>query len=652
MTEESRGIEARPNLLGPFRVHGVLGEGGSGIVYDAERDGRRLALKVLRLDIVPSPKERDRFLAEARRLGAVDHPGIVRVAGAGELPDGRPYLAMERIEGESLAARVARDPLPLAEALEIFDGLAAAVAALHARGLVHRDIKPENVLVSGRRAVLVDLGIAKPEGAPASTTTQAGVVRGTPAYMAPERFFGVPAGVATDVYELAVVLYLMLAGRLPWSDLADPAARLNPPAPSSLGRPLPRALEVLLLRALSTRAEARPASVEEFARLVREAARDAVDDPGRRTAELPEGALAATPHPAAVTSPRPVRRRTVALMALAVVVAVAATVAALTYVRGEGSAEARTGEPARVAGKPNAVPGKPATRPPAAPAPKPPLPGETLLPHVANDATLVAVVSLERLERTALWKQLAARPPRAAALEVVRNLKLVCGIGFEDVRTALLAVGGGPEQIDFVLAGNLPRDKFEACTSYLLRPEGGRTRVSTDGPITELVGRRTLRLAWPADGVVVLSARPEADAEWFRARAAGRASVRERPEFVALFEEIDRDAAAWAAAVPAGGWSRLLEGGGKANGLALAIEVAETAVVRAAIHHKTPGDAAKSATELNRTLDEFRATTVGTALLHDAAFEARGSDAVFAMTINESMVLMAVQGLEGLTADR
>jgi len=649
LADQTRHGATHPTSLGPFRIHGVLGQGGSGTVYDAERDGRRLALKVPRPDILPSPKDRDRFLAEARRLAAVDHPGIVRVAEAGELPDGRPYLAMERIEGENLAARVLRDPLPLAEALEIFDGLAAAVAALHARGLVHRDIKPENVLVSGRRAVLVDLGIAKSEGAPASTTTQAGVVRGTPAYMAPERFFGVPAGVATDVYELAVVLYLMLVGRLPWSDLADPAARLNPPAPSSLGRPLPAALETVLLRALSTRAETRPAGVEDFARLVREAARDAAGDPVRRTAELPAGALAATPHPAAVTSPRPDRRRTLALLALAAVAALAAAIAALEYVRSARPAAPQTDGPAHPAGKPDAAPAGPAILPPP---PKSPLPGETLLPYVANDATLVAVVSLERLERTALWKQLAARPPRSAALQVLRNLKPACGIGFEDVRTALLAVGREADQLDFVLAGNLPRGKFEACASRLLRPAGGPTRVSTDGPVTELVGRRTLRLAWPADGVVVLSARPKADAQWFRARAAGEASVRERPEFAALFGEIDRGAAAWAAAVPAGGWSRLLEGGGRANGLAAAIEVAETAVVRAAIHHQTPADAAKSATELNRTLDGFRATTIGTALLHDAAFAAQGNDAVFSMTINESIVLMVAQGLEELAGDR
>ncbi|MBN1769683.1 MAG: serine/threonine protein kinase [Deltaproteobacteria bacterium] len=648
MAEDTQRTEKLPSLLGPFRIHGVLGEGGSGTVYDAEQDGRHLALKVLRLDILPTGKERERFLGEARRLGAIDHPGVVRVAGTGVLPDGRPYLATEKIEGESLAARVAREPLPLEDALAIFDGVAAAVAALHAQGLVHRDIKPENVLVAGRRAVLVDLGIAKPEGEPASTTTQAGVVRGTPAYMAPERFFGVPAGVVTDVYELAVVLYLMFVGRLPWSDLADPSARLNPPAPSALGCNLPPALEAVLLRALSTRAEARPAGVEEFARLVREAAQGAVGDPTRRTAELPEGAFAATPHPAAVTSPRPTRRRTVALLAAAGVVAATAAAAGVLWAHGGDAPGAETGDRTHVAAKPDVAPVAPAVKQPVAAAPKPALVGAALLPYVANDATLVTVVSLDRLRRTVLWERLAARPPRSTVFDTARDLKLACGVGVEDVHTALLAVGGGPERLDFVLAGDLPRDKVEACLRYLLKPEGGEVQVAKDGSLTEMTGRRTVRLAWPAEGVVVLSTRPEADAAWLAARVEGRESVRARPEFAALFDELDREAAVWAAAVPVDGWSRLLEGGGKADGLALAIAVGDTAVVHAAIHHKAPGDAAKSVAELNGVLEGYRSTTIGTAMLHDAAFEARGTDAVFAMTINESIVLIALQGLEGM----
>ncbi|MCW5808585.1 MAG: serine/threonine protein kinase, partial [Deltaproteobacteria bacterium] len=248
-------------VLGEFRVVATLGAGGSGIVYDAVRDGQRVALKVLRPELVEEPRERKQFLAEAERLRSVAHPSVVKVLAAGELPDGRPYLAMERLEGETLARMLARGPLAAPLALALFEELAAATAAIHAQGLVHRDIKPENVLVvGGRRAVLLDFGIAREVDAPRSTTTRAGNVRGTPAYMAPERFYGHPATIASDVYELAVTLYAMLAGRLPWSDVANPEARLTP-APLT---DVPRELDGEIRCALSTRAERRPASAAEL----------------------------------------------------------------------------------------------------------------------------------------------------------------------------------------------------------------------------------------------------------------------------------------------------------------------------------------------------------------------------------------------------
>src|SRR6185312_9526605 len=108
---------------------------------------------------------------------------------------------------------------------------------------------------------------------------------GTPAYMAPERFFGAPASVATDVYELAVVLYVMIAGRLPWTNVVDPTSRLNPPRPSELGHPAPAALETALIAALSSRAEARPRSAIELAERVRGGAASNEVAP-RVTAEL------------------------------------------------------------------------------------------------------------------------------------------------------------------------------------------------------------------------------------------------------------------------------------------------------------------------------------------------------------------------------
>jgi predicted Ser/Thr protein kinase len=292
---------SQPSMLGEFRVGAVLGQGGSGIVYDATWGPRRVALKVLHAELVATGRERTQFLAEAQRLQQIAHPAVVKVLAAGELPDGRPYLAMERLEGETLASVLARGALPLERALPLFGELCAAVAALHGQALVHRDLKPENVfVVDGRHAVLLDFGIAKDLTAPTSTTTQEGNVRGTPAYMAPERFFGQPAGIATDVYELALVLCAMLAGRLPWDDAADPEARLAP-RPLRESAPIaaaavPDVLDVEIRRALSTRAQNRPASASALLEAVLAAARGSVPDlePGE-TARLRPGARDAAP---------------------------------------------------------------------------------------------------------------------------------------------------------------------------------------------------------------------------------------------------------------------------------------------------------------------------------------------------------------------
>lgn len=277
-----------PDSLGPFRITGVLGEGGSATVYAAVRDATYVALKVPHATDSLTPKEQRRFLQEAEMLARVHHPAIIEVLDAGTLPDGRPFVAMPRHDGETLADRIERGPMDRQHALGLFHELADAVAVLHDEGLLHRDLKPENILLvdAGQHVRLLDFGIAKDVAAPASTTTQAGMTRGTPAVMAPERFFGSPASVGTDVYELAVVLYMMLVGRLPWPD-SDAAARLAPALPADLGVSLPSSLSDAMMLALSTRPEVRPASVREFAARIREAALSTELAPSRVTADVP-----------------------------------------------------------------------------------------------------------------------------------------------------------------------------------------------------------------------------------------------------------------------------------------------------------------------------------------------------------------------------
>jgi serine/threonine-protein kinase len=265
-----------PAALGSFAIEGVLGEGGSAVVYAARLGELAVALKVPKDDGELSDREAERFLEEARMLARVRHGSVVEVLDSGRLPDGRPYLAMRRYEGETLAEHLAREgALPLDRALVLFAELTDATSSLHAAGLLHRDIKPENVFLidRGRSVKLLDFGIAKDRDAPASTTTQAGIARGTPATMAPERFFGAAATELTDVYELAVVLYAMLVGRLPWPDATNVNARLNPLSPIESGARVPEALSSAIMRALSTRPERRPRSVAELWAQVSAAAR-------------------------------------------------------------------------------------------------------------------------------------------------------------------------------------------------------------------------------------------------------------------------------------------------------------------------------------------------------------------------------------------
>jgi serine/threonine-protein kinase len=274
-----------PQRLGGFEISGVLGEGGSAVVYAAHDGMRHVALKVLHPDQYVDARHVERFVEEAEKLQRVRHPSLVQVYGCGVLPGGRPFIAMPRLVGTSLAHRLERGPLPLRDALALFDGLAGAVAALHHAGLLHRDIKPENVFycegtfddrshvpigdtTGGTRLVLLDLGIARDTATGPSTTTRAGFMRGTPAYMAPERLFGRGASAISDVYELALLLFLMLTAHLPW-DEGDPAGRIHPRFRPEDGARVPQPLQTVLLEALHVDVNKRCQSADELAARVR-----------------------------------------------------------------------------------------------------------------------------------------------------------------------------------------------------------------------------------------------------------------------------------------------------------------------------------------------------------------------------------------------
>jgi serine/threonine protein kinase len=202
-------------VIAGYEIEGTLGEGGMGGVYRA-RDatlGRPVALKLIRSQSL-SAEGRERFLREARACSAINHPNIVTVYAAGE-DNGRPYLAMEFLEGQTLREIIEEGPVPWEKALRWAVDLLDALGRLHQEGIVHRDLKPENILITSEgRVKLMDFGIAHMGSA--KTLTQAGTSLGTAHYMSPEQAAGRQVDARSDLFSIASVIYEMLTGALPF----------------------------------------------------------------------------------------------------------------------------------------------------------------------------------------------------------------------------------------------------------------------------------------------------------------------------------------------------------------------------------------------------------------------------------------------------
>lgn len=304
-------------LGGKFEITGVLGEGGTGVVYEAKKveDGSTIALKVVHPTLSGDKQVRGRFMREAAVLRMLGGDFICPVLESGELTQEQGptllYLSLPKINGRSLASVIARDGvMPLSEVTRVTSDILAALASAHSRGIIHRDLKTQNVLLrDGKDVIVVDFGMAKiiTGGVTGNTTqlTAHNMVFGTPEYMSPEQARGDEVDARCDVYAAGVILYELLTGTVPFSGstpltvltrhLTDPP---EPPIERAKDRRIPKAIAAVAMHALAKKPADRYESAESMrAALVHaSAAPDDVDNvhPTRFTAEEEPDAHART----------------------------------------------------------------------------------------------------------------------------------------------------------------------------------------------------------------------------------------------------------------------------------------------------------------------------------------------------------------------
>jgi serine/threonine protein kinase len=258
-------------IAGRFRIEREIGTGGMGAVYlathlDLERP---VAVKIIRREFAGDADVADRFLREARTMAKLRHPNAAMIFDAGNLPDGRHFIVMEFVEGETLSQALAREGrFTFSKAVGIATQICDVLEEAHRIGIVHRDLKPSNILLGKRGVCVLDFGVAKVLASSAESTathasTGSGQLVGTPRYMSPEQCLGQRVGARSDLYSLGVLVYEMLAGRPPFVDplqsalLVKQATAPAPPLPR-LRQDIPRSLALAVHSLLAKRPEDRP----------------------------------------------------------------------------------------------------------------------------------------------------------------------------------------------------------------------------------------------------------------------------------------------------------------------------------------------------------------------------------------------------------
>jgi eukaryotic-like serine/threonine-protein kinase len=287
--------------LGPYEVLGLIGAGGMGEVYKAHdtRLDRTVAIKVLPADISADPDRRARFDREAKTIAGLTHPHICTLHDVSEHA-GSMFLVMEHLDGETLAHRIAKGPLPIDQALTIAIDIADALSAAHRHGVIHRDLKPGNVMLTKSGAKLLDFGLAKLTGhgeqgtlamiasAPTRSAplTGEGVIVGTLQYMAPEQLEGRPADARTDLWALGAILYEMITGKRAFegrsaASLMGAILEREPVPPASLHPFVPRALDRFVRQCLAKTPDDRPDTAHDVSNELRSLCESGVHEPAR-----------------------------------------------------------------------------------------------------------------------------------------------------------------------------------------------------------------------------------------------------------------------------------------------------------------------------------------------------------------------------------
>src|SRR6185436_17214815 len=266
--------------VGPYKIHSLLGVGGMGEVYLAQdpRLDRTIALKILPTELASNPARIRRFIREARAASGLKHPNVATIYEIGK-SDEFHFIAMEYVEGQTLANKISGRSLPIVEIVDIGIQVADALDEAHRKGVTHRDIKPANLMLTSRAQVkILDFGLAKvtlPEdqalGSDVSTVmkTETGVVMGTMHYMSPEQVLGKEVDHRSDVFSLGVVLYEMATGRVPFSgtnssETMDRILHAQPEAIARFNYNVPDELQRIVRKALSKDKERRYQGIKDL----------------------------------------------------------------------------------------------------------------------------------------------------------------------------------------------------------------------------------------------------------------------------------------------------------------------------------------------------------------------------------------------------